>query len=261
MKINALKSVLLFSFLTLLGPSAILAENIQLMKRDGVYQLPVEVNGVITRNFVLDTGAAEVNIPADVALTLYRAGTIQKSDFLPGQTYTLADGSPLNSARFLLRNLTIGRHRIGKVPASIGAVSSPLLLGQNFLERLGTWGIDNQKQVLTIGTREKRAQREASTSRPATSAALSGAYQTALQAKIRHAWHIPPQSQGLQASVLLIVNRAGQVEQFRVVHGSGNAVFDASLQRAITQAQPLPALPEDFTSRTLDVMLTFRDSS
>jgi len=48
-----------------------------------VYQIPVKINEVITLGFVLDTGAAEVNIPADVALTLYRAGTIQDSDFLP----------------------------------------------------------------------------------------------------------------------------------------------------------------------------------
>jgi hypothetical protein len=27
-------------------------------------------------NFILDTGASEVNIPAEVALTLYHAGTI-----------------------------------------------------------------------------------------------------------------------------------------------------------------------------------------
>ena len=73
-------------------PSAILAEDISLIKRGGVYTLPVEVNGVITLNFILDTGASEVNISADVALTLYRTGTIQDTDFLPGQIYTLADG-------------------------------------------------------------------------------------------------------------------------------------------------------------------------
>src|SRR5262249_53098849 len=45
-----------------------------------------------------------------------------------------------------------GKNRITNVPASIGNISSPLLLGQSFLEKLGSWGIDSQKQVLTIGT-------------------------------------------------------------------------------------------------------------
>ena len=150
MKINSLNRVLLFLFIVLMYPSAIRAEDIPLMKRGGVYTLPVEVNGVITLHFILDTGASDVNIAAEVALTLYRAGTIRDTDFLPGQTYTLADGSQVNSSRFLLRSLKIGNRQMTNVPASIGDISSPLLLGQSFLEGLGAWGIDSQKQVLTI---------------------------------------------------------------------------------------------------------------
>jgi clan AA aspartic protease (TIGR02281 family) len=127
-----------------------------------VYEVPVEVNGVITLNFILDTGASDVNIPADVALTLYRTGTIRDTDFLPGQTYRLADGSQINSSRFVLRSLKIGRRHITNVAASIGNTSSSLLLGQSFLEKLGVWGIDSQKQVLTMGT---KVEKEASTSK------------------------------------------------------------------------------------------------
>src|SRR6267142_7279954 len=100
--------ILLSLLFVLVYPSLLLAENIPLLKKSGVYEIPVEVNGVITLNFILDTGASEVNIPADVALTLYRAGTIRDTDFLPGRTYTLADGATLNSSRFLLRNLALG---------------------------------------------------------------------------------------------------------------------------------------------------------
>jgi clan AA aspartic protease (TIGR02281 family) len=131
---------LVFLWIMLLYPTLGLAEEISLKKRGGVYQLRVEINGVLTLNFILDTGATDVNIPADVALTLYRTGTIRDSDFLTGQTYVLADGSRLRSSRFLLQSLKIGNRRIASVPASIGPVASPLLLGQSFLERLGTWG-------------------------------------------------------------------------------------------------------------------------
>lgn len=148
--------ILLSLLMVLLYPTLLLAENIPLIKKGGVYEIPVEINGVITLNFVLDTGASEVNIPTDVALTLYRAGTIRDADFLPGKTYSLADGSKVNSSRFVLRSLKIGQRRIANVAASIGSVSSSLLLGQSFLEKLGAWGIDSQKQVLTIGTKTER---------------------------------------------------------------------------------------------------------
>src|SRR5215510_12037541 len=154
MKRSSLTRISVFVFIALIYPSVMLAEEIPLLKKGGVYQIPVKINGVLTLHFVLDTGAAEVNIPADVALTLFRTGTIQASDFLPGRAYSLADGSTVNSSRFLLRHLAIGSQRISNIPASIGEVASPLLLGQSFLERLGSWGMDTQKQVLTIGPRE-----------------------------------------------------------------------------------------------------------
>ena len=87
-------------------------------------------------------------------------------------------------------------------------------------------------------------------------------YQAELQAKIKNAWNIPPQSKGLQAAFFLSINRAGNVEQARLVQGSGNALFDESLQRAIKQAQPLPALPEDYCCTALSIVtLNFRDRS
>jgi Flp pilus assembly protein TadD len=127
------------------------AEEIPLSKEGGVYTIPVEINGVLTLQFILDSGAAEVLIPADVALTLIRAGTIQRSDFLPGRSYTLADGSTVQSPRFVLRRLKIGTRLLTQVPASIGDLSSMLLLGQSVLERFGTWSMDNQRRMLVLG--------------------------------------------------------------------------------------------------------------
>jgi TonB family protein len=85
------------------------------------------------------------------------------------------------------------------------------------------------------------------------------AYREELRSKIVNAWNIPPQSKGLKAVFFLSINRAGNVELARLDQGSGNALFDESLRRAIQQAQPFPALPEDFPSRTYDVPLNFQD--
>jgi len=134
------------------SPAPSLVEEISLVKIGGVYALPVEINGVLTLKFVLDSGAAEVNIPADVVLTLVRTGTIKGTDFLPGKTYVLADGSKLKSPRFTIRSLKIGSHHIQNVPASVGTLTSSLLLGQSLLEKLGAWGIDTQRQMLVVGS-------------------------------------------------------------------------------------------------------------
>jgi Flp pilus assembly protein TadD len=143
--------VLLMLIVSSMWLPAALAEEIPLNKEGGVYTIPVQINGVLTLQFILDSGAAEVLIPADVALTLIRAGTIQQSDFLPGRSYTLADGTTVQSPRFVLRRLKIGTRLLTQVPASIGNLSSMLLLGQSVLERFGTWSMDNQRRMLVLG--------------------------------------------------------------------------------------------------------------
>jgi len=123
---------------------------IPLVNVGGVYELPVEINGRLTLNFVFDSGAAEMNIPVDVVSTLIRTGTITNTDFLPEKTYILADGSQQSSPRFVIRSVKIGHQSIPNVSASIGNINSGLLIGQSLLEKLGTWGVDTQRQVLIV---------------------------------------------------------------------------------------------------------------
>jgi hypothetical protein len=147
-------SFVLAAFVILLSCCA-QAKEVPLVNSGGVYSVPVLINGVITLHFIVDSGAAEVCIPVDVVSTLVRTGTIQKEDFLPGRTYSLADGSTLSSPRFIIRELDIGGQKIKNVPGTIAPMSGPLLLGQSFLERVEFWALDNTKHVLVIGDVKK----------------------------------------------------------------------------------------------------------
>ncbi len=125
-------------------------EEIPLVKTKGGYQLHVTVNGALVVPFILDTGASEVQIPADIAFDLAKMGTIQDLHILPGGLYSLADGSVVQNPRVLLESLAIGSRIINNVSASIGPVNSDPLIGQNFLDKLGAWGLDNQRQILIL---------------------------------------------------------------------------------------------------------------
>jgi len=126
---------------------------IALEKSGGTYVVPVLINNVITLKFVVDSGAADVSIPADVFLTLVRTGTVQDTDFIGTQTYTLADGSTVPSATFRIRSLVAGNFAISNVTASIAPAASPLLLGQSFLSRFKSWSIDNARKALVLGSK------------------------------------------------------------------------------------------------------------
>ena len=122
---------------------------IKLTQIGGVYEVPVLINDVLKISVILDSGAADVSIAPDVALTLIRTGTVEKSDWLPGQIYTFGDGSKAESARFNLKSISIGNKSFKKIACSISNnVNAPMLLGQSVLKRLGRFTIDYNKGVI-----------------------------------------------------------------------------------------------------------------
>jgi aspartyl protease family protein len=122
---------------------------IELIETGGVYEIPITLNDVLKINVILDSGASDVSISPDVALTLMRTGTIQNSDWLPGQTYSFADGSKATSARFRLKSIAIGNKIFENITCVIAnSIRAPMLLGQSALRRLGKYSIDYDKRVL-----------------------------------------------------------------------------------------------------------------
>ncbi|MGH9772257.1 MAG: retropepsin-like aspartic protease family protein [Candidatus Acidiferrales bacterium] len=121
------------------------------MKADGgAYVVPVTINNAIKLNFIVDSGSADVSVPADVVLTLIRTGTIDHSDFLGNRTYQLADGSSLPSPVFRIRSLRVGCMSVSNVTASVSPVRATPLLGQSFLGRFRSWSVDNKNHSLVL---------------------------------------------------------------------------------------------------------------
>jgi clan AA aspartic protease (TIGR02281 family) len=108
------------------------------------------VNDAISVQFVLDSGATDVTIPADVIASLVRQNALADSDFIGEQTYQLADGSQKIARTFRIRSLSLGDFHLNDVTGAVSTVGSPALLGQSFLKRLGKWSIDNSKPALVI---------------------------------------------------------------------------------------------------------------
>ena len=104
---------------------------IPLQKEGGIFVVPVAINSVITLNFIVDSGASDVSIPADVVSTLWRTGTLKQTDFTE-QIYILADGSKIPSKTFRIRSMKVGHRVVENVTGSIAPMSGSLLLGQSF---------------------------------------------------------------------------------------------------------------------------------
>jgi clan AA aspartic protease (TIGR02281 family) len=134
------------------GPKTTTADHpkIAVTRNGGTFAVPVEINGRITLDFIIDSGASDVSIPADVFSTLMRTGTIKESDITGTQTYAMADGSQSQSRTFLLRSLNVGGRMVENVKGRVAPAQGDLLLGQSFLGRFRSWSIDNKTNELLL---------------------------------------------------------------------------------------------------------------
>jgi hypothetical protein len=128
-----------------------LGENrIPLTYLGGTLTAPVVVNNAIRLNFLVDSGASDVSIPADVFSTLVRTNTVTQTDITGFRNYTNADGESFRSQTFVIRSLKIGNVEVLSVHAKEAPANAPLLLGQSFLKRFKSWSIDNSTQELIL---------------------------------------------------------------------------------------------------------------
>jgi clan AA aspartic protease (TIGR02281 family) len=125
-------------------------DEIPIERHGGEYVLPVRINQTITIPFILDTGASNIVIPEDVALTLMRAGALTRDDFLGKGHATLANGSELIEDNVMIRELQVGDHTARDVTASVTSARGDPLLGESFLSKFGTVTIDYNRLVLIL---------------------------------------------------------------------------------------------------------------
>lgn len=140
--VKALKAVL--------GQAHSGTSRIPLAHEGGTLIAPVIINNAIKLNFTVDSGAADVSIPADVFSTLVRSGTVRQADMRGSRRYLNADGESHVSKTFVIRSLKLGNVEVSSVEANVSPPNAPLLLGQSFLKRFKNWSIDNTTQELIL---------------------------------------------------------------------------------------------------------------
>lgn len=198
----------------------------------GTFAVPVTINNQLTLKFTVDSGAADVSIPADVVMTLIRTGTISDADFLGKETYRLADGSTVPSQRFVIRSLSVGDKTLENVIGSMAPVSGGLLLGQSFLSHFKSWSIDNQRQALILfsGTGDNSEYR----------------YVTIVFGMIKSKLHKTPEHVEMatqRGAVDFYVNESGYLAGRKLFSSSGSPELDLAVMAAIAEASPYPAPP------------------
>lgn len=135
---------------TVVNPNYHKTEEVPIMFSYDVYTVPVKINNAIQVDFIVDSGASKVLISPAVLTILKENGSIEESDMLPDSRYQTASGY-LTVHNLKIKQIQVGNLIVHNVEAAVGPEGGPLLLGQSFLHRFKSWGIDNSSNRLILG--------------------------------------------------------------------------------------------------------------
>lgn len=118
---------------------------VKMTQENGVYYVPVEVNGLNLR-FVFDTGASAISISSAEVAVMYRQGLITQDDVLGTSQMMDANGNISEGAVVNLKTVKIGEITLHNIQASVvDNIQAPLLFGQSALSKFGSVSIDYDK--------------------------------------------------------------------------------------------------------------------
>lgn len=127
---------------------------IQMERDGGIYKVPCTVNGVKMK-FIFDTGASTVCMSQTMAQFLLDGDYLLPSDIKGTGKSVVADGSIVNHAVIILRDIEIAGLHLHNIQATvIEGQNTPLLLGQTAISELGRISIDGNKLIIHTADNE-----------------------------------------------------------------------------------------------------------
>lgn len=123
---------------------------VMMKKENGVYKVPVTVNGTPMR-FILDTGASLISISSAEAEFMMKQGTITDDDVVGQSRFQDANGDISPGSIIRLKSVQIGDRVLENVHANVvNGTKAPLLLGQSALSQFGKISMDYRRNIVTF---------------------------------------------------------------------------------------------------------------
>jgi colicin import membrane protein len=119
--------------------------------------------------------------------------------------------------------------------------------------------LTNPAQLPTVSANQPSAERSGSQEDEEIGLAQR-LYYTEVWNAIRRQWALPNmlRSSRLEAVIIVVIRRDGKILKTSFERRSGNDAYDESALRAVKKADPLPAFPEIYSPRQVEIGVRFR---
>ena len=117
---------------------------------NGVKTIAVKINGTICTEMIFDSGCSGSTISLKEAKYLASIGKLTEDDYQGTAKASIADGSIIDNMVFNIKSLIIAESlECPDVKVTVSeSASAPLLLGNEVLDRLAKYTVDNEKKEI-----------------------------------------------------------------------------------------------------------------
>jgi len=130
---------------------------IKMTKKGGVWEVPCVIND-LEANFIFDSGSSDVFISLDFFSVMMKQGSITKEDIIGEQEFMDASGNINKNITFNIKKIKIGDVTLKDIKGSVSDnISTPLLLGQTALSKLGEFKSDFDKGTFSFNNGDQLA--------------------------------------------------------------------------------------------------------
>lgn len=118
----------------------------------GVKYVQCLINGTIKTDMILDSGCSTTLISIDEANYLFAKGSLTKYDYLGSSQSQIANGSIVEDMVFNIKSIVIAdKIECSDVEVVVSSnANAPLLLGNEILNRMPKYTVDNENQVIVF---------------------------------------------------------------------------------------------------------------
>ena len=102
------------------------------------YNVSAKINGIIDTNMIIDPDSDGLLVSSDLYMSLIKAGTIKKHEFIGIKSYSFPNGTYAPSPFFLISSIKLGNNSFFNIKTSVSeSLKAPLVFGQKAIEEMG----------------------------------------------------------------------------------------------------------------------------
>jgi hypothetical protein len=124
-------------------------DTIDILNLNGMTYVKVKVGSMI-QMWLLDTGASDLLINAEMEETLKKENILNDANYLGIGEYEMANGTIDTCRKYKINNVRFGKFYVDNITVAVSDKGKRIIAGKSLLNKFSTWILNNETSTLIL---------------------------------------------------------------------------------------------------------------